>query len=53
MFEGTNTHDNPLVQSMGQLYQWRGKHRNIFQGICLSIDQQVPPLIEVSHIAVR
>ena len=39
MFEVTNTHDNPLVRSMGQLYQWR----NVFQGICLSTDQQVPP----------
>ena len=30
------THDNPVVRSMGELYQWRAEHRNIFQELCNS-----------------
>ena len=36
MFQTISTHDNPVVRSMGHLYQWCAKHRNIFQELCNS-----------------
>ena len=40
MFHMISTHDNPLVQTVGHLYQWHVTHRNIFQGLCDYEDAQ-------------
>ena len=40
MFHVISTHDNPLVRSVGHLYQWLVTHRKTFQGPCESEDAQ-------------
>ena len=41
MFHMISTDDNPLVQTVRHLYQWRVTHRNIFQVLCDSEDAQI------------
>ena len=41
MYHMISTHDNPLVQTVGHIYQWRVTHRNIFQGLSDSEDAQL------------